>query len=102
MKIVVILGIDFSGGPPGDMGCDSKGVLFGSPGMPEILFCGDQGSLVPSFDSAIKVVKMLNKGCEALLAPVVNMNVDSPNMSRIPVVRRCPDVFPEELPGLPL
>ena len=29
------------------------------------------------------------------------MNVDSPNMSRIPVVRRYPDVFPEELPGLP-
>ena len=43
---------------------------------------------MPCFASAIKAVKMLNSGSKAFFAHVVNMNVDSPNMSKIPVVRR--------------
>ena len=97
----MILGMDFLEDHRAIFDCHSKEVLFRSPGLPEILFCGDKGSPMPCFVSAIKAEKMMNKGCEAFLSHVVNMNVDSPNMSRILVVRRYPDVFPEELPGLP-
>ena len=56
---------------------------------------------MPCFVSAIKAEKMMNKGCEAYLAHVVDTNVVSLNISRIPMVWRYPDVFLEELPGLP-
>ena len=44
----------------------------------------------------------MNKGCETYLAHVVDTKVVSLNISRIPVVRRYPEVFPKELPELPL
>ena len=43
----------------------------------------------------------MSKGCEAYLAHVVDTKVVSPSISSIPVVRRYPEVFPEELLGLP-
>ncbi|KAJ9180916.1 hypothetical protein P3X46_009103, partial [Hevea brasiliensis] len=45
--------------------------------------------------------RMMRKGCEAYLAHVVDTRQAKPNLSDIPTVRDFPDVFPEELPGLP-
>ncbi|KAL8108793.1 hypothetical protein AgCh_025036 [Apium graveolens] len=40
-------------------------------------------------------------GCEAYLAHVVDTKKETPILDEIPIVREFPDVFPEELPGLP-
>ena len=46
--------------------------------------------------------KMLSKGCQGYLAHVV-LNDDTPSSVKdVRVVRYFPDVFPEDLPGLPL
>ncbi|KAJ9178679.1 hypothetical protein P3X46_010543, partial [Hevea brasiliensis] len=45
--------------------------------------------------------RMMRKGCEAYLAHVVDTRQAKPNLSDIPIVRDFPEVFPEELPGLP-
>ncbi|KAK4390225.1 RNA-directed DNA polymerase [Sesamum angolense] len=43
----------------------------------------------------------LSEGCEAYLASVHDVTKISLGVSDVPVVREFPDVFPEELPGLP-
>ena len=41
------------------------------------------------------------ESCQALLANLVGSDSESKELSLIPVVAECPDVFPNELPGLP-
>ncbi|KAJ8773598.1 hypothetical protein K2173_005844 [Erythroxylum novogranatense] len=45
--------------------------------------------------------RMMSKGCEAYLAYVLDTKADGGRLEDIPIVREFPDVFPEELPGLP-
>ncbi|KAL8108992.1 hypothetical protein AgCh_025186 [Apium graveolens] len=40
-------------------------------------------------------------GCEAYLAHMVDTKKETPTLDEIPIVREFPDLFPEELPGLP-
>ncbi|XP_068338969.1 uncharacterized protein [Pyrus communis] len=50
---------------------------------------------------AIRAKRLLSKGCQGYLAHVV-LNDDAPSsVEDVRVVRHFPDVFPEELPGLP-
>ena len=53
----VILGMDFLEDHRAIFDYHSKEVLFRSPGLPEILFCGDKESPMPCFVSAIKAGK---------------------------------------------
>ena len=41
------------------------------------------------------------KGCEAYLAYVIDTKKAEPSLSDIPTICDYPDMFPEELPGLP-
>ena len=52
--------------------------------------------------SAITARKMLRRGCRGYLAVVRDMKVETGAVKNVPVVCEFPDVFPEELPGLPL
>ena len=45
--------------------------------------------------------RLLRKGCEAFLALVLDSKRGQVDMENIPVVKEFPDVFPEELPGIP-
>ncbi|XP_040952743.1 uncharacterized protein [Gossypium hirsutum] len=51
--------------------------------------------------SAIKANKLLQRGCTAYLAYVINSDLVGSQCSKIRTVCEFPDVFPEELPGLP-
>ena len=53
------------------------------------------------FLSVMQAKKLLKQGCEAYLAYVVDTKREVPKMEEVPVVNEYPDVFPEELPGLP-
>ena len=50
--------------------------------------------------SALRVNSLLRKGCQGFLAYVVNEGNDL-KLEDIPIVRDYPDVFLEDLPGLP-
>ncbi|KAJ8761995.1 hypothetical protein K2173_006597 [Erythroxylum novogranatense] len=45
--------------------------------------------------------KLIGRGCEAFLACVMDTSVKESRVEDIPIVREFPDVFPEELSGLP-
>ncbi|XP_040945820.1 uncharacterized protein, partial [Gossypium hirsutum] len=51
--------------------------------------------------SAIKANKLLQRGCTVYLAYVINSDLVGSQCSKIRTVCEFPDVFPEELPGLP-
>ena len=44
---------------------------------------------------------MLRRGCRGYLAVVRNVEAETGAVKNVPVVCEFPDVFPEELPGLP-
>jgi hypothetical protein len=46
--------------------------------------------------------KLLRKGCTTYLAYIVDLEKKEIEFDKIHVVREFPDVFPKELPGLPL
>ena len=51
--------------------------------------------------SALRASSLLRKGCQGFLAYVVSEGNDL-KLEDIHIVRDYPDVFPEDLPGLPL
>ena len=44
----------------------------------------------------------MRKGCETFLALILDSKRDQVDVEKIPIVREFPDVFPENLPGIPL
>jgi hypothetical protein len=51
--------------------------------------------------SVVTDQKLLRKGCMGYLAYILNSDDEGPRLKDIPMVKEFPDVFPEELPGLP-
>ena len=83
------------------MDCFKKEVKFCRPGEPEITFCGVRKILSLSMMSVMMVGKMLRKSYPGYLAYVVEVRDDDMRLEYIPVVREFPDVFLDDLPGLP-
>ena len=50
---------------------------------------------------ALKVKRLLHKGCEAYLAHVVNKSYSKVTLDSVPIVREFSNVLLEDFPGLP-
>ena len=81
--------------------CDKKIVLLKCPDLSEVRIQGIRSESIPKIMSAMKARRFLRKGCEAFLALVLYSKREQVNLENIPVIREFPDVFPEELPGVP-
>ncbi|KAM2903825.1 hypothetical protein COP2_003611 [Malus domestica] len=68
--------------------------------MPTVTFIGERGGLKHEVIIAIRVRRLLNKGCQRYLAHVVLAEETTTSVKDVGVVRHFPDVFLEELPGL--
>ena len=62
---------------------------------------GDESSAPQNLISAITARKMLRKGCQGYLALVRDTTAEKTSISDVLVACEFPDVFPDELPGLP-
>ena len=78
-----------------------KRVTLRIPNEDEVTFIGERSNQLSNVISATTARKMVRKGCEAYLAYVIDTVKARPRVSDIPTVSDFPDVFPEELPGLP-
>ncbi|TYJ97514.1 ty3-gypsy retrotransposon protein [Cucumis melo var. makuwa] len=81
--------------------CFGKEVVFNTPSGPSFKFRGTGVICVPKVISAMKASKLLSQGTWGILASVVDTREPEVSLSSEPVVREYPDVFPDELPGLP-
>ena len=101
LEFDVILGMDWLSAHHAVLDCFNKVVTLSIPGKPVIRYQGDRSVVSPCLISALTARKLLAKGCQGILAYVLDTKMKVPDLEEIPVVKDFPDVFPEELPGLP-
>ncbi|KAL0536617.1 hypothetical protein IC582_025574 [Cucumis melo] len=97
----VILGMDWLAANHASIDCSRKEVTFNPPSMASFKFKGGGSKSLPQVISAIRASKLLSQGTWGILASVVDTREADVSLTSEPVVRDYPDVFPEELPGLP-
>ncbi|KAL0560281.1 hypothetical protein IC582_000681 [Cucumis melo] len=97
----VILDMDWLAANHASIDCSRKEVTFNPPSMASFKFKGEGSRSLPQVISAIRASKLLSQGTWGILASVVDTREVDVSLSSEPVVRDYPDVFPEELPGLP-
>ncbi|KAM1650071.1 hypothetical protein ACFXTN_002825 [Malus domestica] len=101
MDIDVILGADWLHFNRAHIDCYGKYVTFYRPGLPEVTFVGERSRVRHGVISAMRAKKLLSKGCQGYLTHVVLNDVVPSSVEEVGVVRCYPDVFPDDLPGLP-
>ena len=97
----VILGMDWLSLHQVIVDCRMKRVTLRTLNDDEVTFIGERSNHLSNVISAATAKTMVQKGCEAYLAYVIEMEKARPNVSDIPTVSDFPDMFPEELLGLP-
>ena len=68
----------------------------------EFQFKGSRMHALPRVISALQAKRLLWKGCQGNLAHVMDTRKEVLKLDDIPVVREFPDVFPEDLLGIPI
>ncbi|XP_071719122.1 uncharacterized protein [Rutidosis leptorrhynchoides] len=97
----IILGMDWLSRHHENIDCYSKRILFGNHSIPDCVFNGDLPVKSIKVISALKAQKLISHGYVGYLASIQNLSIESPSLENIDVVREFPDVFPDELQGLP-
>ena len=68
---------------------------------PGVIFRGIKREIAPSLINAMTASKMLRKGCQGYLAFVVDRRQEGTRLEDILIVKEFPDVFPDDISGLP-
>ena len=97
----VVLGMDWLSRHRATLDCYKKEVKFHRPGILEVKFRGMRRELSFNMISSMAAQRMLRKGCQGYLAYVVETENERTLVDEIPVVREFPDVFPDDIAGLP-
>nr|CAD1835029.1 unnamed protein product [Ananas comosus var. bracteatus] len=98
----IVLGIDWLSKYSATIDCKSKVITFREPSQKEVIYRACKSSLFAMTVSTSRVRRLIKGGCIAYLASVVETQKELPALGNISVVCEFPDVFPAELPGLPL
>ncbi|KAA0052782.1 ty3-gypsy retrotransposon protein [Cucumis melo var. makuwa] len=97
----VILGMDWLAANHASIDCSRKEVAFNPPSMASFKFKGEGSRSLPKIISAMRANKLLSQGTWSILAGVVDTREVDVSLSSELVVKDYPDVFLEELIGLP-
>ena len=96
-----ILGMDWLTMHRANVDCPSKEVVLIAPDGQRVCFTGDRRAMPSGVISALTVDRLIRKGCEAFLACAISSEGSGTSLADLPMVCRFPDVFLEELLGLP-
>ncbi|KAD2805507.1 hypothetical protein E3N88_38884 [Mikania micrantha] len=97
----IILGMDWLTRHHVTIDCHSRRVVFGDFHHPDLVYQGIQPHKSLKIISALKAQKLISHGCVGFLASIIDTLAGEASIDSHPVVREYPDVFPDELPGLP-
>ena len=84
-----------------EVDCRMKRVTLRTTSCEEVTFIGERSNHLSNMISTATAKTMVRKGCEAYFAYVIDTKKAEPSLLETPTVCDYPDVFPEELPGLP-
>ncbi|XP_042404664.1 uncharacterized protein LOC121994816 [Zingiber officinale] len=97
----IILGMDWLAMNHATVDCGARVVTFRPPGLPSWVFFGTRSDGIAVI-SAMQARRLLAQGCQGYLLSMVKAGSDAlPQISDVSIVQEFPDVFPDELPGLP-
>jgi hypothetical protein len=96
----IVIGMDWLSRHRARIICDEK-VVHISYGGETLVVRGERSGTRLSIISCIKTEKYIKKGCYAFLAHITEKKSDEKRLEDVPIVKEFPEVFPEELPGLP-
>ena len=71
------------------------------PEEPGVIFREIRREIAPSLINAMTASKMLRKGCQGYLEFVVDRRQEGTRLEDIPIVKEFPNVFPDDISGLP-
>nr|XP_009793995.1 PREDICTED: uncharacterized protein LOC104240808 [Nicotiana sylvestris] len=97
----VIMGMDWLESCYAIVGCRTKIVSFEFPGEPVLEWKGDAVTPRGRFISYLKARRMISKGYIYHLVRVKDTDAEIPTLQSVPIVNEFPEVFPEDLPGVP-
>ncbi|GJS07778.1 putative reverse transcriptase domain-containing protein [Tanacetum coccineum] len=96
----IIIGMDWLSRYDAAILCGEKKVRIPLKGK-TLVIEGNRNNSRLKIVSCIKTQKYIEKGCELFLAQVTEQESKEKRLEDVPVVRDFPEVFPDELPGLP-
>ncbi|XP_075108870.1 uncharacterized protein LOC142180710 [Nicotiana tabacum] len=97
----LIMGMDWLESCYATVGCRTKIVSFEFPGELVLEWKGDVITPRGRFISYLKARKMISKGYIYHLVRVKDVDAQIPTLQSVPIVNEFPEVFPEDLPGIP-
>jgi hypothetical protein len=81
--------------------CRQGKVVLSRPGLPKVEFRLSRPTVKGRIVSVLKVQKYMRQGCRAFLVNVFSCESKVTPLEELEVVREFPEVFSDELPGLP-
>ena len=97
----VIIGMDWLSSHRAEILCHEKAIRLPLPNGEALIIYGDKSGKNLKVISCTKTQKYLHKKCSAFLAHIVDKRRKIKEIKDIPQVCDFPDVFPEDLPGIP-
>ncbi|KAI3767690.1 hypothetical protein L2E82_18026 [Cichorium intybus] len=97
----VIVGMDWMDDNRGQMDCHEKTLSIKTPSGSRILIRGEQRSRKVPIVSLATARRYMERGGELIMAHVISVESKHSKIEEVEVVCDYPDVFPENLPGLP-
>ncbi|XP_076913256.1 uncharacterized protein LOC143571815 [Bidens hawaiensis] len=97
----VVLGMDWLSTYDANIVCGEKLIQLKAPDGSPVTIHGDRSCLMPRVISMIKAGRLMQRGCTAYLAYVIDSKADCTKLEDVPVVREFPDVFPDDLYDVP-
>ncbi|KAI3819511.1 hypothetical protein L1987_13351 [Smallanthus sonchifolius] len=97
----IVLGMDWLATNEAQIICKRKRIHLKAPSGSPITVYGDWNCTMPNVFSMIKAESYMRRRCEAYLAYVIDDRMKTKELKNVPVVCNFPEVFPEDLPGLP-
>ncbi|KAI3773112.1 hypothetical protein L6452_04311 [Arctium lappa] len=97
----VVVGMDWLSKNQAEIVCSKKMIRLPMANGEATIIYGEGRKGDVAIISVIKARKCLAKGCLSFLAYAIDTKLDQRKLEDVRVVREFPDVFPEDLPGLP-
>ncbi|KAI3684861.1 hypothetical protein L6452_34088 [Arctium lappa] len=97
----VVIDMDWLARHKADIFCSKKRIQVPLPENGVVTIYGEKGKRNNPIISSLKAHKFLEKGYPSYLAYVVDAKKEKNSVGEVEVVQDYPDVFPEDLPGLP-
>nr|GFB70904.1 putative reverse transcriptase domain-containing protein [Tanacetum cinerariifolium] len=97
----IVIGMDWLSKYHAKILCDEKVVHIHIDGE-TLIIRGDRSKTRLNLISCIKTERYISRGCQIFMIQVMEKKSDEKRLEDIPVDKEFPDVFSEDLPGLPL